>query len=72
MARQAKSQKRSRKDSRKNLRYIQEGRKRINKTKKIQRELKRLEKIKARNPDSKVDRSITDLKEIKSRWEKML
>lgn len=72
MPQQGKTQKRSKKDSRKNLRYIADGRKRSNKVKKITAELKRLEKIRARNPDSKVDRSITDLKETRSRWERML
>ena len=49
-----------------------EGRRRTNKIRKIKRELKRLERIKAKNPLTRVDRSITDLKKIQSRWEKML
>lgn len=72
MPRRGKTQKRSRKDSRKNIRYITQGRRRINKVKKIKKELKRLGRIKTRNPYSKVDRSITDLNETLSRWEKIL
>jgi len=72
VARQGRSQKRSKKDSRKNQRYIIEDRRRKNKIRKITKYLKKLEKIKSRNPASKVDRSIVDLRETRNRWEKML
>lgn len=72
MARQGRRQKRSKKDSRKNQRYITEDRKRYNKVRRITKHIKKLERMKAKNPDSKVDRSIQDLIEMRNRWEKML
>lgn len=67
MARKSKG-KRSKKDGKKNLRYKAEKRREANKVRKIDRELTRLIRIKGRNPDSKVDATISQLEETKKKW----
>jgi len=47
----------------KRARYKSEERRKTNKEKKIKKQIKRFESMKKRNPTSKVDRVITELKQ---------
>lgn len=70
MAQQQGKGKRSKKGKGKHERYRREMRWKVNKLVRLRRHLRQLTKLKEKNPDSKIENSISQIKEAVKRWEK--
>jgi hypothetical protein len=70
MPKASKKGKKSKSNKPSRVKYRLSNKKVKNKIQKIEQEIKRNEKIKERNPDSKVDTTIQQLKTRKTEWNK--